>query len=199
MGRCRESAYWQGQDIPESFRYSSAEDSNSQPEVKARAGNLASTPATLYLLAHPASQAGGMGQEALLHVLSSGLWPQALSLAASLLPSRFPPRPTCASSEETLGDSRRGSVTQAEGTRGSRPFLKAKVHVSILQQCVPPPPPPPHSPCPPPSPPHSLSHQLLNHPLPHYHSSYQEFQTRGWDPGPVYVMASSVLPEAAHL
>lgn len=68
--------YWQGQDIPEPFRYSSAEDSNSQPEVNARAGNLASTPATLYLLAHPASQAGGMGQEALLHVLSSGLWPQ---------------------------------------------------------------------------------------------------------------------------
>lgn len=76
MGRCRESAYWQGQDIPEPFRYSSAEDSNSQPEVNARAGNLASTPATLYLLAHPASQARGMGQEALLHVLSSGLWPQ---------------------------------------------------------------------------------------------------------------------------
>lgn len=59
----------------------------------------------------------------------------ALSLAASLLSSCFPPRPTCASSGETLGDSRRGSVTQAQGTFGSRPFLKAKVHISILQQC----------------------------------------------------------------
>lgn len=62
---------------PESLRYHpvSAEDSNSQPGMNARAGNLA----TLQV------RARRHGQEALLHMSDNGLWPQALSLTAPSL------------------------------------------------------------------------------------------------------------------
>lgn len=63
-------------------------------------------------------------------MLDSGLFPQALNLGTPLS-SYFPPKLACACSEETLGDSRKGGVMQAQGTSGGRPFLKAKVHISF--------------------------------------------------------------------